>query len=343
LSGLIVPQSNIYLSTLINQTDFIQYTGLPVQLFRALFALSLAIYSIDLLKELQVEIQTKLVKLSKAIEVSGDSVLITDINGNIQYANPAFEKETGYMLDEVLDKPSSILKSGSHDDAFYKKLWDTILSGKVFREYFINKKKNGELYNEYKAVAPIMDANGRILNFVSTGKDVTERMLLEKKLEKLASTDRLTNIANRSRFDEMMKVFVDRTKRYEVNLSLILFDIDDFKKVNDNFGHLTGDEVLRKIANIAKENIRQSDFLARWGGEEFMIIQPDIPSKEAIILAERLRLTIETSNFPRSQKITASFGVTTFLKNDSIDSFLSRVDKALYSAKTTGKNKIVQI
>jgi diguanylate cyclase (GGDEF)-like protein/PAS domain S-box-containing protein len=343
LSGFIVPKSSIYLSTLVNQATFIQYTGLPVQLFRALFAISLAIYSLSLLKELQSDMQIKLTKLSKAIDVSGDSVIITDIEGNIQYTNPAFEKETGYVLSEILGKPASILKSGSQDNVFYKNLWDTILSGKIFREYFINKKKNGEIYNEYKAIAPIMDANGKISNFVSTGKNVTERMLLEKKLEKLASTDRLTHIANRSKFDEMLKSSIDRAKRYKVNLSLILFDIDDFKKVNDTFGHLTGDEVLKKVANIAGENIRQSDFVARWGGEEFMIIQPDISSEEASTLAERLRLNIETASFPRAQKITVSFGVTTFLKSDSIDSFLSRVDKALYSAKTTGKNKIVQI
>jgi len=342
-SGLIVPKAPIYLATIINQTSFIDTVGIPVQFFRAAFAISLAVYSIGLLKELQADMQTRLVKLSKAIEMNGDSVLITDTRGNIQYANPAFEKETGYTLNEILEQPASILKSGSHDDAFYKNLWDTILSGKIFREYFINKKKNGELYNEYKAVAPIMDSNGKILNFVSTGKNVTERMLLEKKLEKLASTDRLTHIANRSKFDKMMKVSIDRAKRYRVNVSLILFDIDDFKKVNDTFGHLAGDEILRKIANIANENIRQSDFLARWGGEEFMIIQSDIPSEEATNLAERLRLSIETANFPRIQKITASFGVTTFLKGDNTDSFLTRVDEALYSAKKSGKNRVVQI
>ncbi|NOX14780.1 MAG: diguanylate cyclase [Epsilonproteobacteria bacterium] len=343
LSGLIVPKAPIYLATIINQTSFENFFGIPVQLFRATFALSLAVYSISLLKELQAEMQTKLIKLSKAIEVSGDSVIITDISGDIEYVNPAFEKETGFMLDEIVGEKSSILKSGMHHEDFYKKLWKTILSGKIFRNYFVNKKKNGEFYHEYKAIAPIKNSKGKISNFVSTGKNVTEHMLLEKKLKKLATTDKLTLVANRSKFDEIMKYSIDRAKRYDINLSLILFDIDNFKNINDTYGHLIGDEVLKKLAMIGKESIRKSDLIARWGGEEFMIVQPDIPKKEATILAQRLRKDIQDYDFPKVGQVTASFGVTTFKKSDTLDSFLTRVDKALYDAKERGKNRVVQI
>ncbi len=343
LSGIIVPKAPIYLANIINQTSFENLFGIPVQFFRAIFALSLAIYGISLLKELQADMQTKLIKLSKAIEVSGDSVIITDIDGAIEYVNPAFEKETGFMLGEIIGQKPSILKSGIHDESFYKELWETILSGKIFRNYFVNKKKNGEFYNEYKAIAPIKNSKGKISNLVSTGKDITEHMLLQKKLKKLATTDKLTLVANRSKFDEIMKYSINRAKRYDINLSLILFDIDNFKNINDTYGHLIGDEVLKKMAKIGEKNIRKSDLIARWGGEEFMIIQPDIPEKEAIVLAQRLRQDIQNFDFPKVGRVTASFGITIFKKDDTLDSFLIRVDKALYSAKDRGKNRVVQI
>ncbi len=337
-SGLIVPRAPIYLASIINQNAFENFVGIHVQLLRALLALFLAVFSISLLKELQADIQIKLIKLSKAIEVSGDNVIITDINGIIQYVNPAFEKETGFKLDEIVGQKPSLLKSGMHEDDFYENLWTTILKGEIFRSYFINKKKDGELYNEYTAIAPIKDSKGNISNFVSTGKDVTKHMILEKKLKKLATIDKLTHVANRSKFDEVMKSSLGRAKRYGTNLSLILFDIDNFKKINDTYGHLVGDEVLKNIAKIVKKNIRKNDLVARWGGEEFMVIQPDIPSKDANILAQRLRQDIENFTFSKVQKVTASFGVTTFKVEDTLDSFLIRVDKALYKAKNSGKN-----
>lgn len=343
LSGLIVPKAPIYLANIINQELFKEYIGLPVQLFRALFALFGAYLVIALLKSLKHEIQIQLIKLSKAIEVSGDIVVITDKKGFIEYVNPAFEEETGYSQKEVLGTKSSILKSDMHEMTFYEGLWTTILNGEVFKDYFINKKRNGELYNEYKAIAPIIDFEGKITNFVSTGKDVTQRILLEKNLEKLASTDKLTGISNRMRFDELMHYSVDRAKLYKISLSLILFDIDNFKKVNDTYGHLSGDSVLKAIADIGEENIRKSDLFARWGGEEFVILQPDIPEDEACVLAERLRKAVESHNFNGVGKITASFGVTTFKEGDDINSFLLRVDKALYLAKTKGKNRVAKI
>ncbi|MBU0631479.1 diguanylate cyclase [bacterium] len=343
LSGVIVPKAPIYPATVLNQEVFQEYFDLPVQLFRAICAVLAAFTVITSLKILRHELQTRLVKLSKAIEMSGDSVVITDKNGVIEYVNPAFEEETGYTSESVIGKKSSILKSGRHEMAFYQAFWNLILSGKVFRGYFINKKKNGEFFDEYKAIAPIMNAKGEITNFVSTGKDMTKKIRLEKELEQLASTDKLTGIANRMKFDEFMEHSFDLAQRYKINLSLILFDIDNFKKINDVYGHVAGDKVLRAIADIGRKNVRKSDLLARWGGEEFMIIEPNIKEKEETILAERLCQAIQEHEFEGVGKVTASFGVTTFRHSDTIDSLLIRVDDALYAAKTSGKNRVVQI
>jgi diguanylate cyclase (GGDEF)-like protein/PAS domain S-box-containing protein len=343
LSGFIVPAAPTGMASIINTATFQEYIGLPIQLFRATCAFILAYISIALLRTSRLEVESQLIQLSKALEVSGDSVIITDRNGIILYTNPAFEQQTGFTKEEAYGKTPVIIKSGAQQQSFYEDLWVTILNGDTFRSYIINKKKDGELYYEYKAIAPITNNKGQIVSFVSTGKDVTEHMLLEQKYEQLASVDTLTEIANRMKFDEVLKYSVDRAKRYNIELSVILFDIDNFKKVNDTYGHLIGDDVLKKIVQIGKENIRESDLIARWGGEEFMILQTDIPSKEALVLAERLRQAIESHIFKDVGKVTASFGVATFRNDEKTDSFLKRVDDALYSAKTSGKNKVVVV
>jgi len=341
LAGFIVPDAPIGMASIINTSIFQETIGLPVQLFRALFALLMALITISLLKRMRLEIESKLVQLSKAIEVSGDSVVITDKEGIIVYINPAFEEQTGFTKEESYGKKPSIVKSGRHSTPFYQNLWETILRGETFRSYMMNKTKSGELYHEYKAIAAIKNHKGEISSFVSTGKDVTEHMLLEKKFEQLASVDKLTGIANRLKFDEVLHYSIDRAKRYKIALSIILFDIDNFKNVNDTYGHLCGDDVLKEIAHMGNENIRKSDFIARWGGEEFMILQPDIPEHKASVLADRLRKAIENHPFSTVGKVTVSLGVTNFLETDSADTFLKRVDEALYDAKTSGKNKVV--
>lgn len=339
-AGIIVPDAPIFMASIVNYSLFEEYIGVPVQTFRALSAFISAFAAIALFKLLRYQIETNMIKLSSALEHSGDSIVITDKGGVIEYVNPAFELQTGFTKKEAIGKKPNIVKSDTHSIDFYHELWITVLSGNIFRGYLINKKKNGELYNEYKAIAPIIDNNGNISSFVSTGKDVTERMLLEEKLEKLAATDKLTNIPNRLKFDEVLRYSVDRAKRYKVSLSVVLFDIDFFKKVNDTYGHLCGDIVLKMIAKIGKDAIRESDLIARWGGEEFIILLPDIQDSEAYVLAERLRHSIESYIFEEVGQVTVSFGVTKFTENDSSESFINRADNALYLAKENGRNRV---
>ena len=134
-----------------------------------------------------IRLEEELKKLSSVVEQTSDHIIITDKNGNIEYTNPAFEKATGYKKEEVTGKKPQILKSGRHDDDFYKNLWETVLSAKVFRAEFINKKKNGELFHEEKTITPIKIRfkNHEHQHYVSTGRDITDRIKLEKTREKL--------------------------------------------------------------------------------------------------------------------------------------------------------------
>ena len=165
-------------------------------------------------------------------------------------------------------------------------------------------------------------------------------MSMEDELKKLASTDSLTQAYNRTKFDEILSKETERARRYDHSLSVVLFDIDHFKKVNDTYGHLAGDQVLKTIVDITRKNIREIDYLIRWGGEEFMIILPETGLDKAEELAERIRQIIEIHQFNEIGKVTVSFGVAQLRKSDSEKTFIKRSDDALYKAKINGRNRV---
>jgi diguanylate cyclase (GGDEF)-like protein len=178
-------------------------------------------------------------------------------------------------------------------------------------------------------------------------EDITELKNSEEKLKKLnellesqASTDPLTGISNRLKFDETLGAEIKRSQRYGMPLSLIMFDIDRFKSINDTHGHHTGDDVLREVADMVESNIRGYDLFARWGGEEFMIMVGNSDRDHAVVLAEKLRALIESRRFPVVGNITCSFGVTELIAGESVDRFMQRVDGALYRAKDRGRNRV---
>jgi diguanylate cyclase (GGDEF)-like protein len=168
-----------------------------------------------------------------------------------------------------------------------------------------------------------------------------ERRAAEGRLKRLASTDELTQAFNRSKFEEIIGREMDRAAHLRLPLSVIIFDIDRFKAVNDSFGHLTGDHVLRTLANIARESIRDTDYLVRWGGEEFLIVSPGTGIDKAMLVAERLRQLMGAHVFEYIGPVTASFGVAEYREGESKDSFILRADSAMYNAKRT-RNRVEQ-
>ena len=169
--------------------------------------------------------------------------------------------------------------------------------------------------------------------------DITEMEKEAKILERLANTDPLTKIYNRLKLNELLNYEIKKTDRYKTPISLIMFDIDRFKNINDTFGHDVGDEVLIAIARAVEQNIRSTDVLARWGGEEFMIMLPNTDEAGAHIMAENLRKLIASLKFEKFDFVTASFGVAQY-EDDGTKEFLKRVDNALYEAKRGGRNMV---
>jgi len=163
----------------------------------------------------------------------------------------------------------------------------------------------------------------------------------ESEIHKIATHDALTKIYNRYGLQEVMLRKIDEFSRYKKDLSIVFFDIDFFKAVNDTYGHEAGDKVLKDLSSLVHENIRTSDIFARWGGEEFLIVLPETSLHKAVILAEKLRYIIETYKFYEPNHITCSFGVTELHSGESEDDVLKRVDEFLYRAKELGRNKVV--
>lgn len=288
-----------------------------------------------------IEKNSSTIKFSKIVDDIDDPILITNKLGIITYTNKAFTRQTKYSKKEVYGKTPSLLNSGMQDNSFYSNLWDTILEGKVFRATIINKKKDGSIYYENKTITPLKDRKKNIVGFISTGKDVTKETLENQEVCRIAATDKLTGMYNRHKFEELFQLELERSKRYNLPLSMILIDIDNFKHVNDTYGHNTGDYTLKHLASVIQKNIRKVDILSRWGGEEFIVLTPGTNLDDTLQLAEKLRLLIYDEPFNTVGNITVSMGLTTLQNEDTFIKLFERIDKALYSAKENGKNKVV--
>lgn len=170
--------------------------------------------------------------------------------------------------------------------------------------------------------------------------EIVEQKKIEAELVQLASIDPLTLISNRRKFDDMLHYELDRDSRYHNGLSLIFCDLDHFKAINDVHGHKVGDDVLKEFTRLVSSHIRKTDTFSRWGGEEFALLLPDTNIARATKIAEKLRKETERYDFPCACKVTASFGVSQFIVGDDEATLIKRADKALYSSKQNGRNRV---
>ena len=162
-----------------------------------------------------------------------------------------------------------------------------------------------------------------------------------KKIELLSITDKLTQLYNRTKIDQLFADELKRAGRFSEGFSVILIDLDHFKSVNDDYGHQVGDTVLQELAQLLRESVRETDYVGRWGGEEFIVISPNADISRAMQLAEKLRVVIDQFRFTEVGHKTASFGVVTYRSGDDEDSMTQRVDELLYRAKEQGRNRVV--
>ncbi len=281
-------------------------------------------------------------KLSRAVEQTADAIFITDARGVIEYVNPAFEMTTGYTRQEALGQTPRLFKSGRHDKSFYEDMWKTLLSGEVFRDVMVNRRKDGTLYYEEKSITPLLDEQGNITHFVSTGKDITERMQAEERLHHLAYHDVLTDLPNRALFMDRLTHALARRHAEGSHIAVMFLDMDRFKTINDTLGHDSGDRLLQAFARILVGCVREGDTVSRFGGDEFAILLEDVPSVSAVAqVADKIR---EALNKPFKVDgpdlyVTTSIGISLY-PDDGQDAttLLKHADSAMYRAKEAGRN-----
>lgn len=277
--------------------------------------------------------------LAKALDATHDAVLIADHQAHILFVNHAFEQQTGYSSAEVLGRTPQFLQSGQHTPAFYNQLRAALQQGSSYRNTFTNRHKNGSLYYAAQTISPIKDEHGAISHYVSVSKDVTALVTHTRELRQQAYHDALTGLLNRRAGETQLQLCSQNAQMRQSHYALILCDIDNFKQVNDRFGHETGDHVLQRCASLLSASVRSGDTVVRWGGEEFLIILPDCPPSAALDLAERIRSTVASHDDPVIGGFTISLGVATSETIEDHTALLRKADSALYACKRNGRNQ----
>jgi diguanylate cyclase (GGDEF)-like protein/PAS domain S-box-containing protein len=274
-----------------------------------------------------------------------------DREGRLLYMNPRLIAVLPMPVEELLGHKLTDHNFLPNVEIFQQAITETLESGEEHTFEVEVPSREGGFETHIIRMITELDESGEVLGVLSTGQDITERKRLERELKRQAHLDYLTGLVNRRHFIELAEIELSRLSRYGGELSLILFDIDHFKHINDTHGHSVGDIVLQKIGQICRENVRDVDVVARFGGEEFVILLPQTNSQRAAEAAERLRLALDEGNVKLDkgsiQDFTASFGVATLssganehAKALSIDDLLIRADSAMYQAKNNGRNQV---
>lgn len=292
-------------------------------------------------------------------------VVITDQDGVITWVNPAACHMTGYAASELIGNRPNLLKSGRHDKSFYDELWTTVRSGAIWQGAIINRHKDGSEYHEEQTIAPVHDRAGAITHFIAIKQDVTERVRAENllretrdelarrvtevealhaQLRELAVRDSLSGLFNRRYLDETLPRELAKATRDRTSVTLVMIDIDHFKRVNDKHGHTIGDRMIAELGGILRTQSRVYDVACRYGGEEFAVVMLAAALKDGVACAEGWRDSFGAVSVPAGTttvQATLSAGVAEWSRDETADELLARADSALYQAKRAGRNRVV--
>ena len=290
--------------------------------------------------------EAKLRLFRSLLDQSSDGVQITDpVSARFLDINDTVCRHLGYSRSELLGMTVFDVTVG-YDRAMFDALVVECKTHGHVTVSAMSRRKDGSTYPVEVHVSYVSLDRDYLL---ATTHDISARMradaekeLLLKRLDEFATHDQLTGVWNRRQFDDLLIREMARARRYQQPLSLIMFDIDHFKDVNDIHGHLAGDDLLSALAIYVSANTRDTDTLARWGGEEFMLIMPNTELADAVRFAEKLRSLIECGDFGSLGRITCSFGVALFREGDTPDNFTNRADTAMYVAKHNGRNRVAR-
>lgn len=280
--------------------------------------------------------------LAKALASTASAVFISDEAGKIVWINDAFSRLSGFSPDEVIGRTPAILQSGKQGSSFYAQLWRTILAGNVWQGEIVDKTKDGRLYTVDQIITPLFNEHGFITHFIAVQHDITQRKQESERDHHLAYHDVLTGLPNRLTFLDMQQNAILQARPTRHMIATLFIDLDRFKPINDNFGHHMGDQLLVAVADRLRAAIRQSDMVARFGGDEFAVLLRKIPDLEvATALARKLLDSLSRPFVIRGQslKIGASIGIAIYPDaGEDAETLLINADKAMYDAKCEGGN-----
>ena len=295
-------------------------------------------------KKLQEQVNEQSYLLETMLNNIDAHIYVKDCERNFLYVNNRVAELFGDKAENIIGKKDTDILPIEIAEHFYqsdKQVFDTNQK-QVIEE--TTHYENGDT-NHYISTKVPFERPDKLPALIGFSSDVTELFKLKEEFKQLANTDPLTNLYNRRFFTEQAEKEYQRAKRYSLSMTLISIDIDYFKSINDKFGHPAGDQVLIKIANQLKASLRQTDILARIGGEEFSILLPETSAISAMAFAERIkeeqsRLLI-TGDWQGEINLSVSIGVSSLIASDkAFDVLFSRADKALYQAKNTGRNTV---
>jgi len=275
-------------------------------------------------------------------QTAADAIMVTNANGIIRSVNPAFTTITGYGREEVIGLTPRLLKSGRHDDQFYTVFWRNLRETGKWSGELWQRRKNGEIYPVWETIAAVRSSEGRIVEYVSFFNDITARKQAEQEIFYRANYDPLTGLPNRSLLHERLAQALKQARRYDWQVALMFADLDRFKQVNDTLGHSLGDKLLYQAAMRLSACIRSTDTVARQGGDEFVVVLPNVAGEhDAIIVAEKIIAGL-SEPFELSGSIVhigVSVGIALHPSHgESSEDLMRHADLAMYQAKLAGRN-----
>jgi diguanylate cyclase (GGDEF)-like protein/PAS domain S-box-containing protein len=281
-------------------------------------------------------------RVQAIIEAMGEAIMVTDSQGIIKRVNPAFSLITGFGADESIGRTPHFLNSGRHDPEYFQAMWQQLKQQGHWEGEIWNRRKNGEIFPVWQVITSIKNGRGELIEFISLFHDITLRKRSEAEIAYRANYDTLTGLPNRTLLAERLNQAIKQARRETTRVALLFIDLDMFKQVNDTLGHAIGDVLLQAVAERMRQCVRETDTIARQGGDEFVVLLVDIEGSPAAgTVAEKI-ISLLGAPFDlggNTVHIGASIGITLFPDDGpDVETLFRNADVAMYRAKNAGRN-----